>query len=270
MSTTQPKIFTKQKAELIYVPLSAILPPEDKVAGSAKASISSLGMLSAMLLKRENDAAERFNIIDGAGRYLSAVEDGLESVPAMVLAADTNDADLAALTAAMNLARRPNLAHEAAALDTLYVELTRTGMVEADITRYLSKTLGISATTVKQRLKLLELPHDLKQGVLSGQIKRGVAAKVANLTPGLQAKVNELYKETGNLSADDVHELRQASKQAVMEELPDALFDMPDTDPLMMFNANLKTLLEEGRASGVDAAYALQVVEDFFKEVDRE
>ena len=78
-----------------------------------------------------------------------------KSVPALVLSEDVSQVEVAALRATMNLARRPNQLYEAAALEELFDDLRADGLSEAEISGFIAQTLGISASVVRQRLKLL-------------------------------------------------------------------------------------------------------------------
>lgn len=226
----QPELFAKSATHFTEVALSDIEPPESGVKASAKASVKTLGFTSAILLREPVEEGGLYTIVDGAGRYLAAKEAGLTHVPAIVLRGDVSEAQVAALTLAMNLARRQNVPHETAALLELHDALRAEGMAQRDIVSYIAKNLGISAATVKQRLKFAELPDSLRLGVLSGDISKAVATKVATLPAFLQQKLADLYQQQGKLTEADVKEVRSAKQEQTLAELPEALFDLPDQE----------------------------------------
>lgn len=227
MSETQLTLFNKQPVTFAVVRLDRITPPEEGVKVSAKASVASLGFLSTVILRKPHLPEGRYTIVDGAGRYLAALADDLESIPAFLVDAGTPEAEVAAIRVSMNLARRPNAAHEAEALETLYHALRDSGMSSVDVPTYLTKTLGLSASVVKQRLKLLSLPDELRDGLTSGKVSRGVAGKIANLSPSLQERLVDVFREKGKLTDDDVKEVRRARQESAVASLPDALFEAP-------------------------------------------
>lgn len=255
-------LFERQQPSLHEVKLSEIAPWSTGGAKSATGkSIAALGFTSAVLLRALPAGQQyKYAVVDGAGRLESAREQELETVPALILGEGVSQVEVAALRATMNLARRPNQMQEAAAIEQLYGDCRAEGLSEEEIGGFIAKTLGLSASVVKQRLGLLTLPPALRQGVLAGKVARGVAAKIANLPRVQQEQLVTELQEKGRLTGHDVKDVRRVKREAVLAELPDNLF-APLDDPKERARAVLKGFLDEGLTVG-ELKAAVEQLED--------
>lgn len=257
-------LFERQQPTLQEVPLSEISPWSTSGAKSATGkSIAALGFTSAVLLRPLPHGQQyNYTVVDGAGRLENAREQELETVPALVLGEDVTQVEVAALRAGMNLARRPNPLQEAEAIESLWDDLRAQGFSTEDIPSFIAKTLGISASVVKQRRGLLTLPPALRQGVKEGKVARGVAGKIANLPPKEQQQLASELEGKGKLTEEDVKDVRRVKQQAVLAELPDHLFAPPLHDPHARAKVALRGFLEEG----VEAEVIIELVLELSRE----
>ena len=145
----------------------------------------------------------------------------------------------------MNLARGTNPLQEAEAIRELWDAYLGEGVPEEDILGSIGKAFGISTAKLSQRLGLLALPPALVQGVAQGKLAAGVAGKIANLPPTLQAQLGRELEAKGKLTAQDVKAVRRVKQQAALAVLPESLFASLET-PLERARVVIKGLLDEG------------------------
>lgn len=251
-------LFERQEPTMQMVSLADIAPWNTSGAKSVTGkAVAALGLASTVLLRLLAAGLNyRYSVVDGAGRLDNAKAQSLMSVPAMVLAADVTDMEVAALRATMNLQRRANPMQEAAALELLLESLQGEGIPEAEVAGVISKTLGISVSVIRQRLGLLSLPVALRAGVETGKVARGVAAKIANLSPTLQAQLEEKLTEEGKLTAADVKAVRRVRQEETVAALPEGLFA-----PLETPFERARVAIENFLAEGVEATQLISLVE---------
>ncbi len=251
-------LFERQKPTMQDVNLADVAPWSTSGARSVTGkAVAALGLTSTVLLRPLTAGQNyRYSVVDGAGRLDNAKAQSLMSVPAMVLAADVTDMEAAALRATMNLQRRTNPMQEAAALELLLESLQEEGIPEAEVAGVISKTLGISVSIIRQRLGLLSLPVALRAGVEAGKVARGVAAKIANLSPALQAQLEEKLAEEGKLTAADVKAVRRVKQEEAVAALPEGLFA-----PLETPFERVRVAIESSLAEGVEITELISLVE---------
>lgn len=262
METEATPLFEKPESTHELVALADIKPWSTGGARSANAkSIAALGLRGEITLKRlEPGSRYRFEVIDGSRRLNTARDKGLEHVQAEVMPADTARAEAAALRFMLNLGRSPNPMQEAEALEQVIDECLAEGIPRMEVRGYLTRTLGISASLVKQRLGLLLLPPALRQGVKDGKIAAGVAARIANLSGVQQEQLVWKLEQEGKLTGNMVKDVRRVKQEAVLAELPESLF-APLDDPKERARAALKGFLDEGLTAG-ELKAAVEQLED--------
>lgn len=121
-----------------------------------KASIKAQGVLQPVLLRRVEE--ERYEIVCGERRYRAVKELGWTTIPAIVRDILEEDVFLAALQE--NVLREDLTPVEEA---RAYVALLHGSMVRSQ--RDIARMVGISHTRVQQKLKLLELPTDIRSKI---------------------------------------------------------------------------------------------------------
>lgn len=189
---------------VVEVPLAYVLPNPDQPRrrfaveplNELAASIRQHGVKSPLLVRErlatvfcEDHPGKRtacqgheryvFDIVAGERRYRAAKIAGLETVP--VLVEDLSDADAEEIAILENVARQDlNPMEEARA----YAALTSRGMEEEDIAR----RVGCNPSTVRRRIRLLNLAVVVQELVEKGQLQVSVAEQVARLDGEAQHK----------------------------------------------------------------------------------
>ncbi len=173
-----------EAAELIHLAVDQIDPnpfqprrsfDPDEIASLAD-SLRQHGMLQPILVR---SVGTRYQIIAGERRLRAAVEAHLAEVPARVLELD--DQRVNELAIVENLQRKDLNAIEKAQAFRNYLD-SYGGTQEE-----LASRLGIDRSTLTNLLRLLELPEELREAVMSEQISSGHArALLAIQDPGEQ------------------------------------------------------------------------------------
>lgn len=229
----------------------------DGARSPIKGSIKALGMLDPVTVQALPASQQyRYRVRAGKRRLTSCRDLGLETVPAVVLPAEMGEIEAALVPLAENILRRENPLHEAREIRSFFDACRASGMPEDDIRPYLTG-LGFPATVIDQRLKLLELPPEIQQGIADGKVKPSVAAKVANRSKADQHVYVQQLQNAGKLTGKDVVALRKVQVQNSLESLSDALFEPPDEDP----TDRAKRTLERFLAEGVSKATLLTLVQ---------
>jgi len=123
----------------------------------------------------------KYEIVAGERRWLAADQAGLIEIPAIIR--DVPDADLVTLQLTENLQRKTiDQIEEAEAYD----ELRKLRKINAD---QVADLLGVSRTTVFNRLKLLDLCEEARKPLNEGKLSPSVALLIARLPDSkMQAK----------------------------------------------------------------------------------
>jgi ParB family chromosome partitioning protein len=161
-----------EMAELLHIPVDQIDPNPfqprrqfDPVEIASLAdSLRQHGMLQPVIVR---PAGERYQLIAGERRLRASIEAHLHEIPARVL--DLDDQRVCELAMVENLQRQDLNALEKASAFRNYLD-TFGGTQEE-----LADRLGLHRTTVSNLLRLLELPEEIKQAVLSETISPGHA-----------------------------------------------------------------------------------------------
>lgn len=262
MEAEPTPLFEKPRTTFELVGLADIKPWSTGGAKSANTkSIAALGLHGEVTLKRLPPGSRyRFEVIDGSRRLNTARDEGIEHVQAEVLPVETDRAEAAALRFVLNLGRSPNPMQEAEALQEVIDACLADGIPHMEVRVYLTRTLGVSASVINQRLGLLLLPTALRQGVKDGKIAAGVAAKIANLSFVQQEQLVWKLEAEGKLTGNMVKDVRRVKREATLAELPDNLFT-PLDDPRERARTALKGFLDEGLTVG-ELKAAVEQLED--------
>ncbi|WZO99139.1 ParB/RepB/Spo0J family partition protein [Isosphaeraceae bacterium EP7] len=122
------------------------------------------GMIQPILVRTVGD---RFQLIAGERRHRAAMEAQLHDIPARVMELD--DQRVSELAMVENLQREDLNAIEKAGAFRDY--LNNYGGTQEE----LASRLGIDRSTISNLIRLLELPEEIRQAVLNGQISQGHA-----------------------------------------------------------------------------------------------
>jgi ParB family chromosome partitioning protein len=142
----------------------------DETAMKALAeSVAEHGVLQPILVKPTSD--DRFEIVAGERRFRAAKMAGLTEIPAVVK--EFTDRESAEAALVENLQREGlNPIEEAAGIKTLMTEYGLTQEIAA-------KALGKSRSAVANALRLLDLPPDVMELLVSAKISPGVGKALA-------------------------------------------------------------------------------------------
>lgn len=167
-----------EMAELLHIPVDQIDPnpfqPRQQFDPAEIASLADSlrqhGMLQPVIVRPQGD---RYQLIAGERRLRASIEAHLHEIPARVL--DLDDQRVCELAMVENLQRQDLNALEKATAFRNYLD-TYGGTQEE-----LADRLGLHRTTVSNLLRLLDLPEEIKQAVLSEAISPGHARTLLGL-----------------------------------------------------------------------------------------
>lgn len=215
-------------------------------------SVRTVGVLQSLLLKPSTDPAYRFEIVEGNRRDHSARHYGLTHVPALIT--DGSGAQLAAARAIANTARSSNPVQEARAWHAVMQE-----GVYADVNA-LARDFGVNVATVKQRLRLMQLPEQILDGILDRKIAEGTAEKIANLDEAYRTRALVMYSEVtakGERFTDaHLKEIRTRRGGDLTRTVLGALSTLPSAQPLLSL-PQAEVLAEEVRRLARDRGVEL-------------
>lgn len=208
---------------------------DDQDQADLVASIRELGILSPIVVERDDDGA--LWVLDGHRRLAAAVELDLPTVTVVA----RQDEDQAALARAlvMNVRRAGlNPVDEAKALRALIDE----GRTPADV----AQLVGCPEDRVHSRLKLLALPEPVRDKIADRSVPMAAApilSKVADVSPDLASAMADVMIDEG-LSVSDVED----DPSSVIGSIPfEVAFGIRQRDGLM-----------SPRQSGTSASSQLQ------------
>lgn len=146
-------------------------------------SIKELGIIQPLVLRRLTDG--KYEIIAGERRYKASQIAGLNQVPAII--ADLDDNTSAEVALVENLQRK-NLSamEEAKSYDTLL----KRGYVTQE---QLAKRLGISQSTVANKIRLLKLTDEAQEALMNEKISERHARSLLQITDAKE-QVNMLNR----------------------------------------------------------------------------
>jgi ParB family chromosome partitioning protein len=165
-------------AELIHIPVDQIDPNpfqprkdfEPAELASLADSLRQHGMLQPVIVRQVN---ERYQLIAGERRLRASIEAQLHEIPARVF--DLDDQRVTELAMVENLQREDLNAIEKATAFRDY--LTLYGGTQEE----LASRLGLDRSTVSNLIRLLDLPEEIRQAVLSKKISQGHARALLGL-----------------------------------------------------------------------------------------
>ncbi len=176
------------KDKIIYVPVEDILPNrfqprlafDEKELNELAASIAKYGIIQPIVLRNIGD---KYEIIAGERRFKASQLAGLNKVPAIINNTDDNtSAEIALLE---NLQRKNLTPIEEA---QSYKKLIDRGFTQEEI----ASKLGVSQSSVANKMRLLNLPKRVQDALLYGKISERHARSLLTLNnPDLQLNLLE-------------------------------------------------------------------------------
>lgn len=163
--------------KIYYINVDDILPNrfqprihfDEKELNELASSILKYGIIQPIVLRKIND---KYEIIAGERRYKAACLAGLKTIPAIINNTDDNtSAEIALLE---NLQRKNLTVIEEA---QSYKKLMDRGFTQEDI----ANKLGISQSSIANKLRLLTLPKEVRDALLYNQISERHARSLLSL-----------------------------------------------------------------------------------------
>ncbi len=170
---------TRQTAGVITVPVDRIeanpnQPRKifyDEAIEELSGSIREYGVLQPVILKNSGD---RYTIIAGERRYRAACMAGLTEIPAVIREMEDQEAALVSLVE--NLQREDlNFIEEARAYKSLMDDF---GLTQTQIAEKVNK----KQSTISNKIRILALPPDIQQQIVSGRLTERHARALLKLT----------------------------------------------------------------------------------------
>ena len=183
---------------LLEIPTVAIKPNrfqprtvfnEEKINELA-ATLAQHGIIQPIVVRQMEDESDKYEIIAGERRWRAALKLGWEKIPAVIN--NLNDSDTAAIALIENLQREElTVIEEAVAYEKLIAihELTQEG---------LALQLGVSQSTIANKLRLLKAPDFVQQALLEKKISERHARSMLTLDDiALQSQLLEEIIQKG-------------------------------------------------------------------------
>ncbi len=189
--------------KIYYIPVDDILPNrfqprlafDEKELNNLADSILKYGVIQPIVLRKISD---KYEIIAGERRYKAACLAGLKSIPAVINNTDDNtSAEIALLE---NLQRKNLTVIEEA---QSYKKLIDRGFTQEDI----ANKLGVSQSSIANKIRLLNLPKEVRDALLYNQISERHARCLLTLND------ENLQKEVLNKIIDDKLTVRQTEEE---------------------------------------------------------
>lgn len=183
-------------------------------------SIKELGIIQPLVLRRLTDG--KYEIIAGERRYKASQMAGLNQVPAII--ADLDDNTSAEVALVENLQRK-NLSamEEAKSYDTLL----KRGYVTQE---QLAKRLGISQSTVANKIRLLKLTEEAQESLMNEKISERHARSLLQISdPQEQINMlNRIINERMTVRQLDnaIKNLNQTKTTDLIDQIEKLDFDM--------------------------------------------
>lgn len=236
LSALIPEVKEPKRSEYFFCSLEQIRPNQfqprknfdEQATAELAASIKEKGLLQPLLVRRREKGYE---LIAGERRWRAAQLAGLSEVPVVVR--EVNDSELLEMALIENIQREDlNPLEEALVYQQLIEELNFT---QED----LSRRVGKDRSTIANALRLLKLPRDAWDSLVSGELSRGHARAILGLE-GKQQQKEALRKVLrAGLSVRETERLvkRLKSKKTKQAEV--------EADPQLEFlTEQLKRLLK--------------------------
>jgi len=196
--------------EVVQIPIENIdIDFEEKPHPEFVKSIKKFGVLTPIEVIKEGD---KYKVLDGRRRLLACRYLGLQTIPAIVVKAETNDGEVLQIIGnVINLQRHENKNMLA---DSIFK------LVEKGYTLYqIANLLGIKYGTVKEYLLFYKLPKEIKEAIVEGKVKPRVAKKLLELNENELKKAIEILQEKGKLTKNELKEIRSVDKREAKQIL---------------------------------------------------
>ncbi len=227
--------------EVITIKLDDIIPNrfqprevfDDQSMQELAESIKAHGVIQPIIVRPVDN---KYEIIAGERRYKASVMAGKTDIPALVRNKDDKDSSIIAFIE--NSQRK----------DMTAIEEARTCeriLTNNDITQeQLAKQLGMSQSTLANKLRLLTLPIEIQESLLHGEISERHARSLLSIKD--TRKQLDLLDKVKNEKLT-VRELDGVIKSMLEEANKDGLYNLPGSDEYKESNATTDTVMDFSR-----------------------
>ncbi len=237
MEENKDKIYNINVEEIIPNRFQPRLAFDEKELNDLSNSIVKYGVIQPIVVRK---TADKYEIIAGERRYKAACLAGLKTIPAIINNTDDNtSAEIALLE---NLQRKNLTVIEEA---QSYKKLIDRGFKQEDI----ANKLGISQSSIANKLRLLTLPREVREALLYNRISERHARSLLTLNnPDLQRSLlNRIINEklTVRQTEDEISLLLKRNNNEVPEEIqrflhPEPVVTKIEEKPLFNNNENIE------------------------------
>lgn len=206
---------------ILQVPIEDIIPNrfqprlafDDASLQDLASSIKQHGIIQPLVLRRKND---KYEIIAGERRYKAAKLAGLASVPAIISNLDDNASAEVAIVE--NIQRKDLTAIEEA---KSYQALLDKGYMTQE---ELARKMGLSQSTISNKLRLLTLDESVQNAILEGKISERHARTLLKVSNHETQKMllNKIINErlTVKQLEDEIKNIENSEVNMEQEEVP--------------------------------------------------
>lgn len=231
----------KTGGQIIIVPTDDILPPENysRIVTSSEEinrlaeSISNNGILNPLTVRSYKDG--KYIIVSGERRRLAAKKAGFRFVPCLLVAADELQSIIYDLSETIH-SKQLHYLECAQAIDRLH------GIFSIS---ELSQMLSIPEGAILSRIRLLNLPENIKWKIISSEINEGTANLLCNIKDE-----NKLNKVTDVIISSGLS-FNEALK-IIEDEMPKSVLVAHYKD-LKVFENTVEHAIDTMTASGIRA-----------------
>ena len=222
-------------SEVLQIPIEDLVPNrfqprisfDEKALNDLANSIRQHGIIQPLVVRRLKD---KYEIVAGERRYKAAQIAGLISVPALVT--DVSDESSAEIALVENVQRRDlSSIEEAKSYKNI---LDKSDMTQEE----LAKKMGLSQSSVANKLRLLHLSEDVQNALLEGKISERHARSL--LAIGDEDTQNNLLKRI----IDERLTVKQLDEEIKNINRP-VRDDIVDDVPLVDINENLEQMQQD-------------------------
>ena len=214
----------EEKDKIVYVAVDDIIPNrfqprlafDEKELNSLSDSIKKYGIIQPIVLRK---TGEKYEIIAGERRYKASLLAGLNKIPAIINQTDDNtSAEIALLE---NLQRKNLTVIEES---QSYKKLLDRGFTQDEI----ASKLGISQSSIANKLRLLNLPKEVQEALLYNKISERHARSLLSLNDSklqidllnriikekltvkqTEEEISKILNENNNFSIDNPSEIKE-------------------------------------------------------------
>lgn len=188
-------------------------------------SVETWGIRDPIILTQASDGSHKLR--DGRRRLQAAVKLEMKTIPVKVYKIESVSS--VALTLDSNAQRSSNPIAEYDAIEE-FIKIAweqGIGVTEKDI----SQATGMKVQTIRKRMKLSQVPHEIIDAVAERKVALGVAESIASLPEYQKGELLDKFRDVGKLTGKDVHEVKQVKQKEAIEGIPSEVFDLPEFDP---------------------------------------